>query len=58
MSTKSPDKIDMIDVAPAQHQEVVGMHHGNEGLLTREPYGPAGSWHPSPILQTLYEDIA
>ncbi|KAF1843860.1 general substrate transporter [Cucurbitaria berberidis CBS 394.84] len=36
------DKTDSIEAAPTQHQEVVGMHHATQGLVTREPYGPAG----------------
>lgn len=41
MSNTSLSKEEAIGVAPAQHQEVVGMHVGHV-MPAREPYGPAG----------------
>ncbi|KAH9879939.1 hypothetical protein J1614_001963 [Plenodomus biglobosus] len=42
MATDNQDKPDKIDVTPTQHREVVGMHHANEVIAAREPYGPSG----------------
>ncbi|CBX98280.1 hypothetical protein IAQ61_010377 [Plenodomus lingam] len=42
MTTDNQDKSDKIETAPKQHWEVAGMHHANDAMVTREPYGPSG----------------